>query len=99
MAFKLDNCCLCIPLQIGVYMIGGLVCLSLLIEIELFNLYRTILESIVFLTFLLMVFKDSAATRQIFFVSYLFGWIGGTIIAKRSEGGYDLKEEAALACN
>ena len=72
---KLENCCICIPLEVGVYLIGGTIILSLACDFVYFYLLRTVIEGTTIIIFIIMLVSNIASTRLLFFSAYLVNLI------------------------
>ena len=73
---KINNCCICFSVQTGAHIIGVLMVLGVLGELNHeFNPLRWLVKLAAAATYIFMVYKDSALSRQIFF----FGWLGSIV--------------------
>ena len=67
---SLQNCCCCISVATGTYIIGWLAVLSLLGEIWDFRVYRLITNLILIPFFLFMFFRDRKFSRRLWHYAY-----------------------------
>ena len=67
---KVENCCLCIPVQVGAYILGIMELMGLIGEIQHFNPITAVVHGAVALTFLLMILDDTEEKRMWFFYAY-----------------------------
>ena len=72
---KLKTCCCCITIDMGVMILGTIVCIGITAEIKEFNPIRAAVTIGAGSAFLLMVFKDSAKHREWFFYAYVVNCI------------------------
>ena len=66
---KLEKCCCCIPIDIGVYILGGLTILGSLDLIQHFAWTRAVLFAAVIISFFAMIFKNETFTRMLVFIT------------------------------
>ena len=64
---KIKGCCCCVSLRTGTFVMGILVALSLLEELEYLNPIRLFLTVMTFTFFIMMLQDDSFRNRQYFF--------------------------------
>ena len=67
---RVSSCCCCLSVRTGTMILGILLWLSLLSEIESFNIWRLIAVGFAALFFLLMVMDDTEKKRRNFFFCY-----------------------------
>lgn len=67
---KGDCCCCCLSTKTGALLIGTGLCIGMLEELSAPNFIRIGLKAAVIVPFILMLYKDCAFHRQLFF--YLF---------------------------
>ena len=67
---KATSCCCCISVSTGTMILGVLVWLSLLSEIDRFEPFRLIANGFAAITFLLMAMDDTKQKRKNFFYCY-----------------------------
>ena len=74
---KTDHCCMCFSVKAGAHIIGVLLVLGVLGEMGHpdFNPLRWVVKIAAAATYIFMVYKDSAQSRQLFFV----GWMGSIV--------------------
>ena len=78
---KVKKCCCCVPIDIGVMILGALLWFSLLGELDYFNPIRMGITVTVGCIFLFMVFQDSDDARKLFFLGYLVYQISSIVFA------------------
>ena len=66
----LSKCCFCIKVKTAVNLIGAWHVLLLIGGLFEINAVRVTLEVFTAIAFIVMIFKDSATTRQVFFATY-----------------------------
>ena len=76
---KVQKCCCCVNLEIGVFILGCLVWFSLLGEITWFNPIRATITLCTGILFCLVVFDDSEKHRKYFFYSYIVHTISDVV--------------------
>ena len=103
MSMKVEKCCLCIDVQMGVYILGCFTVLGILNEIEHFQFARTISCAGTIIAFLVMLFNNSAQTRCIWFIAYIGNWVVQTLaflfIATPEQGGIAVTDWGQQACD
>jgi len=72
---KVKKCCCCIPVDMGVMILGSLMCFGIMAEFKEFNPIRAAITVGASFFFFLMVFRDSAKHREIFFYAYIVSCI------------------------
>ena len=70
MCFKLKKCCFCVPLNIGIYLIGFLSLASLITSSALGSLWPCIFDAITLFALTLMLVRNNPQTRALFFAVY-----------------------------
>ena len=78
---KVQRCCCCISIDMGVMLLGTLVCFSLLNELTYFNPIRMVFTVACMCLFFNMVFRDTAKHREYFFYSYIAYQISSILFA------------------
>ena len=76
MMIKVEHCCLCIDIEIGVLILGATACLAITTDLLHFHPVRTLLEVALIVSFVAMLFKNTALTRLIFLIAYVVSYIG-----------------------
>ena len=71
---RIQGCCCCVDLKMGTYLMGALVVLSLLEELDYFNPIRLLVTVMTISFFFMMVSDDSERNRQYFFFLFCL-WI------------------------
>ena len=70
---KIQSCCLCIPVNIGTYILGFSQILGLVEQFKAFNLFVAITQGLVGAFFLMMWVNDNEQSRLWFFYAFTFG--------------------------
>ena len=67
---KVKKCCCCVAVDMGVMILGTLMCFGIMAEFKEFNPVRAAITVVAGSLFFLMVFRDSAKHREWFFYAY-----------------------------
>ena len=98
----LKSCCLCLPVETGVYIIGVANMLTLVPEYYEFQMARTLFTLVATLAFFYMLANDGAFSRGLFFWTFLISgfsyYIISLFIATEEEGGFDAQARAEDQC-
>ena len=78
---KVESCCLCIPVQVGAYILGIMELLGLIGELQHFNPVTTVAHGAVAIAFILMIYNDGEDKRKWFFYAYTGSVIVMTFLA------------------
>ena len=68
---KVKNCCCCIPVKTGAYIIGFVHVIGAMFGIIQLDLVKVALDIFCGMTFLLMIFKDGESSRLFYFAAYM----------------------------
>merc|ERR1712060_804899 len=102
-SMKVESCCLCVPIDLGVKIIGVLVLLGLFTEMEHFVPIRAVALGITLLAFANMFMNGNAQSRLIAYAAYIFNClVDGALFfffLKPDQGGYSIDTWAKQACD
>jgi len=78
---KVKKCCCCVAVDMGVMILGTLMCFGIMAEFKEFNPVRAAITVVAGSLFFLMVFRDSAKHREWFFYAYIVSCISELFFA------------------